>query len=235
MLNRFSAVVVLYSPTLARLLRRIAAIVISASTLQQYDATEDAQKALSCIYRTGQRFGMGHVIDVLRGSSKERVTTLRHDRLSTYGIGADKSSEAWGFLIRQLIHLGFVRQDIAQFSVLALTEASRPILKGETTLMLPEPRLKQRAVAHKKRHKHADLSDYDIALFDTLRTLRKRLADQQKVPPYVVFGDASLVEMARKQPRDAQSFLAINGVGERKLDRYGEDFLNAILTYSNKD
>jgi ATP-dependent DNA helicase RecQ len=200
---------------------------------EQYDATQDAQKALSCIYRTGQRFGMGHVIDVLRGSNKERIITLRHNQLSTYGIGSDKSQEAWGFLIRQLIHLGFVKQNIAQFSVLALAETSRPILRGETTLILPKPRLKQRPTKNKKRQKRSDLSDYDTVLFATLRTLRKELADQQGVPPYVVFGDASLVEMAHTLPRDAQQFLAINGVGERKLDRYGDAFLNIIANHRN--
>jgi len=198
----------------------------------QYDATEDAQKALSCIYRTGQRFGMGHIIDVLRGSNKERITTLRHDQLSTYGIGKDKSLEAWGFLIRQLIHLGYVRQDIAQYSILALSESSHPVLKGEKTLLLPKPRIRERSTA-KARQKRVVSSDYDTALFDILRKLRKQLADEQRVPPYVVFGDATLVEMASLRPLDSFSFLSINGVGERKLDRYGSAFLNAISTFTD--
>ena len=200
---------------------------------QQYDATEEAQKALSCIYRTGQRFGMGHIIDVLRGSSKQRVISLQHDQLSTYGIGADKSQEAWGFLIRQLVHLGYVKLDIANYSILALRESSRPILRGEVTLMLPEPRIKQRQ-SKVKRQKHASMTGYDPELFALLRLLRKRLADQQKVPPYVIFGDASLAEMSARQPGDRSSFLAINGVGQRKLERYGEAFLDAINDYINQ-
>ncbi len=199
---------------------------------EQYDATEDAQKALSCIYRTGQRFGMGHIIDVLRGSNKERITTLRHDQLSTYGIGRDMSQEAWGFLIRQLIHLGYVRQDIAQYSVLALSESSRPVLKGERTLLLPKPRIRQRVMV-KGGQKPIVGSDYDIALFEALRKLRKQLADEQGVPPYVVFGDATLVEMATLRPLDSFSFLSINGVGERKLDRYGDAFMSAISIFTD--
>ena len=201
---------------------------------QQYDATEEAQKALSCIFRTGQRFGMGHIIDVLRGSNNQRLLSLRHDQLSTYGIGADKSQEAWGFLIRQLVHLGYVKQDIANYSILALHESSRPILKGETTLMLPQPRIKNRPEKTQRQGKKT-LPGYDQELFERLRILRKKLADQQGVPPYVVFGDASLAEMSATQPRDSQSFLAINGVGERKLERYGDEFLDTIQTYSESN
>ncbi len=201
---------------------------------QQYDATEEAQKALSCIYRTGQRFGMGHIIDVLRGSNKQRLIDLRHNQLSTYGIGADKSQEAWGFLIRQLVHLGYVRQDIANYSILALHESSRPVLKGETVLMLPRPRIKNRPEKVKRQRKQP-FSGYNEDLFAILRTLRKQLADEQGVPPYVVFGDASLAEMSALQPRDSQGFLAINGVGERKLERYGQPFLDAITGFTEAD
>ncbi len=198
---------------------------------QQYDATEEAQKALSCIYRTGQRFGMGHIIDVLRGSNKQRLLDLRHNQLSTYGIGADKSQEAWGFLIRQLVHLGYVKQDIANYSILALHESSRPVLKGETKLMLPRPRIKNRPEKTARQRKQP-LAGFDEKLFAVLRTLRKQLADEQGVPPYVVFGDASLAEMSALQPRDSQTFLAINGVGERKLERYGQTFLDAINNFA---
>jgi ATP-dependent DNA helicase RecQ len=104
---------------------------------QRYDATEDAQKVLSCVYRVGQRFGVGHVIDVLRGSQNQRIKQLGHDRLSTYGIGAENGQEAWGSLIRQLVHLGYLKQDIANYSVLKLTEAARPLLRGTQELILP--------------------------------------------------------------------------------------------------
>lgn len=197
---------------------------------QQYDATEDAQKALSCIFRTGQRFGMGHIIDVLRGSTKERILALGHDRLSTYGIGRDKTVEAWGYLIRQLIHLGYVRQDIANYSVLALHETSRPILKGSFRLVLPQPRIKQRTTKP-TRKRGLTPGGYNQELFDHLRSIRKQLADQQGVPPYVIFGDASLAEMAAACPHDNGSFLAISGVGERKLERYGPTFIDAISSF----
>jgi len=199
---------------------------------EQYDATVDAQKALSCIYRTGQRFGMGHIIDVLRGSNKGRITTLGHDQLSTYGIGADKSQQDWGFLFRQLIHLGYVRQDIAHYSILTLSETARPVLKNEITLLLPKPRTKQAPAAKKENKKRGGLK-YDETLFDLLRKLRKKFADEQGVPPYVIFGDASLTEMAARKPRSSLEFLSINGVGKHKLDRYGDSFLDTISAYNN--
>ncbi|MBE0501664.1 MAG: RecQ family ATP-dependent DNA helicase, partial [Desulfuromonadales bacterium] len=199
---------------------------------EQYDATVDAQKALSCIYRTGQRFGMGHLIDVLRGSKKGRITTLGHDQLSTYGIGADKSQQDWGFLFRQLIHLGYVRQDIAHYSILTLSETARPVLKNEITLLLPKPRTKQAPAAKKENKKRGGLK-YDETLFDLLRKLRKKFADEQGVPPYVIFGDASLTEMAARKPRSSLEFLSINGVGKHKLDRYGDSFLDTISAYNN--
>jgi ATP-dependent DNA helicase RecQ len=197
---------------------------------ERYDATVEAQKALSCVYRVGQRFGMGHVIDVLRGAKNQRVRELGHDRLSTYGIGAEKSQEAWSGLIRQLVHLGYLQQDVASFSVLKLTEAARPLLRGEQELILPRPRIKPGGVKKAPRRKVGAL-DYDEDLFQSLRVLRKRLADEAGVPPYVVFGDAALAEMAACRPTDQEAFLRINGVGKQKLARYGEDFIEEIIGY----
>ena len=119
-----------------------------------YDATEEAQKALSCVFRLQERFGVGHVVDVLRGSANQRVLEMRHDRLSTYGIGADRSAEHWRSLLRQLVHLGYLRQDMGEFPVLKLTAASVPLLRGKETLMLPRPRVKvavAEAAAGKKK------------------------------------------------------------------------------------
>jgi len=194
---------------------------------ESYDATVEAQKALSCIFRVGQRFGVGHVIDVLRGSTKERILQLGHDKLSTYGIGADKSREAWSGLIRQLVHLGYLRQDVANFSVLQLTEVSRPLLRGEKSLVLPKPRLKARA-EKKAARKRPDELDYDENLFQALRQLRKELADEAGLPPYVIFGDATLAEMAAYRPADEAELLRINGVGKTKLARFGTEFLQVI-------
>jgi ATP-dependent DNA helicase RecQ len=197
---------------------------------ERYDATVEARKALSCVYRVGQRFGMGHVIDVLRGAKNQRVRELGHDRLSTYGIGADRSQEFWGGLIRQLVHLGYLRQDVANFSVLKLTEAARPLLRGEQELVLPRPRVKSRAEKKPARKRVGEL-DYDEDLFQALRALRKRLADEAGVPPYVVFGDAALAEMAAYRPTDREALLAINGVGKQKLARYGADFIEEIIAF----
>jgi len=200
---------------------------------EMIDVTEDARKGLSCVYRVGQRFGMGHVIDVLRGSENQRIHRLGHDRLSTYAIGRDKSREYWGGLFRHLIHIGCLQQDLANYSVLKLTEAARPLLRGDEPLIMAKPRTK--ATQKKSARKKAADMDYDHDLFQRLRALRKRLATGAGVPPFVVFSDASLAEMAALMPRDEKEFLRINGVGERKLKRYGADFIEAIWNHLNKD
>lgn len=197
---------------------------------QTYDATEDAQKALSCVYRVGQRFGVGHVIDVLRGSRSQRILDLGHDRLSTYGIGAEKSHEDWGALIRQLVHLGYLRQDVASYSVLKLTERARPLLRGEESLVLAQPRIKVREQKKAGRRKMVDF-DYDDQLFQALKNVRKRLADAGGVPSFVVFGDATLAEMAARRPTDQNALLRIGGVGQHKAARYGADFIEEIIGY----
>ncbi|QSV44486.1 DNA helicase RecQ [Geobacter benzoatilyticus] len=201
---------------------------------ESFDATEDARKALSCVYRVGQRFGMGHVIDVLRGSKSERIQQLGHDRLSTYGIGADRSAEAWGSIIRQLIHRGYLEQDLANYSVLKLTSAARPLLRGEENLVLAKPRVKVAPAKKEPKRKGvaASLAEGDEGLFQELRALRKRLADEQHVPPYVIFSDATLVEMASLRPATMDDLLRVNGVGQQKLERYGAAFLEVIRNNS---
>ncbi|MEE4253763.1 MAG: DNA helicase RecQ, partial [Desulfuromusa sp.] len=165
---------------------------------QRYDASEDARKALSCVYRVGQRFGIGHVIEVLRGAKTQRIFDLRHDQLSTYGIGRDQNQDHWSHLLRQLIHYGYLEQDIGNFSVLKLTEAARPLLRGEAELTITKPRVKP---GRKKRPERKIVGlEYDQELFNQLRILRKQIADRDEVPPYVVFGDASLAEMAATLP-----------------------------------
>jgi ATP-dependent DNA helicase RecQ len=197
---------------------------ICESPPERFDATDDARKALSCVFRVGQRFGMGHVIDVLRGSQNHRMLELKHDKLSTFGIGKDRSQEEWGSLLRQLVHLGYLEQDLANFSVLKLTERARPVLRGEELLELARPRdtqvVEQRSAAKKPT--------YDSALFQELRVLRKKIADEQQVPPFVVFGDATLAEMAAKLPRNKEELLKVIGVGQHKLARYGDAFLRVI-------
>ena len=197
---------------------------------ERFDATVDAQKALSCVFRVGQRFGAGHVVDVLRGARSERIAALGHDRLSTYGIGADKSAEAWNSLLRQLIHHGYLTQDVARYSVLGLTEAARPLLRGEERLELARPRLRVKAQPKKGKTRRGDF-DYDEALFERLRTVRKRLADAEGVPPFVIFADATLAEMAAVMPTDEAALLAISGVGKHKLRRFGGDFIDEIISF----
>lgn len=199
---------------------------------ERYDATVDVQKILSCVYRVGQRFGAGYVIDVLRGSDKQRIRDLDHDKLSTYGIGKELSRDAWGSLIRQMVHLNYLKQDVANYSVLKLTESARPLLRGEQSLILARPRVKTKPVKKPGRKGFEGL-DYDEDLFQALRVLRKRLAEEGKVPPYVIFGDATLVEMAAYRPTDDMAFLNINGVGEVKLQRYGAEFLKVIRSGGN--
>jgi ATP-dependent DNA helicase RecQ len=200
---------------------------------ERYDATVDAQKALSCVFRVGQRFGIGHVVDVLRGARSERIRELGHDRLSTYGIGAQHSAEAWTGLIRQLIHHGYLVQDVARYSVLTLTEAARPLLRGEERLELAKPRLRVKVQPKKVRAKLGAF-DYDEVLFERLRAVRKRLADAEGVPPFVIFADTTLAEMATALPTSEDALLAVSGVGKHKLRRFGSEFLDEIISYAGR-
>ncbi|MCK4623556.1 MAG: DNA helicase RecQ [Desulfuromonadales bacterium] len=196
---------------------------------ERYNATEDARKALSCVYRVGQRFGVGHVIEVLRGAKTQRIFELRHEQLSTYGIGREQSQAYWSHLLRQLIHHGYLEQDIANYSVLKLTEAARPLLRGEIELTISKLRVKPER--KKKPERKIVGLEYDLELFNLLRVRRKQIADRDGVPPYVVFGDASLAEMAATLPTDNEALLQVNGVGQTKLQRYGAEFIDVIVGY----
>ena len=201
---------------------------------QRFDASEQAKKALSCVYRVGERFGMMHVIEVLRGSKNQRVRELKHDQLSTYGIGSDTSAVDWENIIRQLIHLGYLAQDFTRFGALKLTPVARPVLKGETAVILGRPRDAVQTV-EKGKKRAGGRRDYDQALFDALRATRKKIADAANVPPFVVFSDATLAEMARSRPADARELLQVSGVGEHKLRQYGRVFLDVIATYTREN
>lgn len=195
-----------------------------------HDVTDEARKALSCVYRVGQRFGMGHVIDVLRGSRNERLLSLKHDQLTTYAIGKDQPKEFWSGLLHHLVHHGYLLQDVADYSVLKLTEAARPILRGEQQLTMARPRAKVGSAKKKGPKNTAELA-YNEELFERLRSLRKQLADAAEVPPFVVFGDKTLIEMAAYLPDDEAALLNIHGVGERKLERYGASFLKVLAEF----
>ncbi|MFM9800321.1 ATP-dependent DNA helicase RecQ [Aeromonas dhakensis] len=201
---------------------------------KSYDGTEDAQKALSCVWRVGQNFGVGYVVEVLRGSLNQRIKDHGHDKLSTYGIGKDQSNEYWMSVIRQLIHKGLLTQNITRNLVLQLTEAARPVLRGEVKLELAVPRLQPISSRKEKRNGLLDNANYDKRLFKELRALRKQIAEDEEVPPYVVFNDATLVEMAQLMPMTEDEMLAINGVGHRKLERFGEAFMDLVIDYCRR-
>ena len=194
---------------------------------KQYDGLIDAQKALSCVYRLGQRFGLGYVTEVLRGANNQRIREFGHEQLSVYGIGKDKSHEHWVSVLRQLIHLGFLSQNIVQHSALQLTNSARSVLRGEVSVKLAEPRIMNSKNANIAASK-GFISQYDKLLFAKLRKLRKSIADDENIPPYVVFNDATLLEMAKYQPVQPSEMLSINGVGHRKLERFGAPFLKLI-------
>ncbi len=197
---------------------------------ERFDASDVARKALSCVYRVGERFGARHVIDVLRGAKGQRILDLHHDRLSTYGIGAELSSAEWDNIIRQLIHLGYLVQDFTRFGALGLSATARPILRGETQVVLGRPRTVPKGEKETRGKRGATAGEHQ-ALFDELRALRKEIADALSVPPFVVFSDATLVEMAASRPRDEGELLQVTGVGEHKLNKYGAQFLAAITRY----
>jgi len=195
---------------------------------ERFDATEAARKVLSCVYRLRQSFGMKQVVDVLRGADNERIRKFGHQRLSTYGIGLEFSQAEWLSIVRQLIHRGYLVQDIARFSVLKLAPSAARVLRGEETVTLARPRIKERVSKKAPAAAPGPESAADRALFEELRLLRKRLADERGVPPYVIFGDATLLEMSRRRPADEAEFLDISGVGQVKLERHGADFLAVI-------
>ncbi|PAW08188.1 DNA helicase RecQ [Vibrio sp. V1B] len=193
---------------------------------KHFDATEEARKALSCVYRVNQSFGMGYVVEVLRGMQNIRVRENGHDKISTYAIGRDHSHDYWISIFRQLIHKGLLSQNITRNSTLQLTEEARPLLRGDVTLELAVPRLDTAARAAKSDKLTS--KNYDKKLFAKLRKLRKSIADEDGLPPYVVFSDATLIDMAEILPTSYGEMLAVSGVGQRKLEKYADPFLDLI-------
>ena len=195
---------------------------------KKYDGLVDAQKVMSTIYRVGQCFGVHYVIAVLRGMHNQKIIERQHDKLSVYGIGKDKSKEHWQSVIRQLIHLGFVQQVIGELNpTLQLTESAKAILKGEEPLELAMPRISAISkIAHNPQRQ--GVANYDKDLFARLRFLRKQIADKENIPPYIVFNDATLQEMAQYMPTSNIEMLQINGVGSIKLERFGQPFMAFI-------
>ena len=193
-----------------------------------FDATEAAQKVLSCVFRIKQQGDINHVIDVLRGEKTSKVLSLEHDTVSTFAIGSGKTPGYWYAIIGQLIHLGYLQQDIEQQSALCLTQASRTVLKATEPLMLASPRLQKASYWQNNKQSKA----YDKVLFSKLRTLRKTIADSEDIAPYIVFNDATLSELARAQPITSAQMLSISGIGDIKLSRYGKAFMDVIKEHT---
>lgn len=200
---------------------------------ETWDATEPVRMALSCVYRTGQRFGAGHVIDVLRGSTNERVMNFNHHQLSTYGIGQSLSVDDWRSIFRQLVARGYLDVDSQGFGGLLLNDSCRPLLRGETTIRLRRER--KVAPSTLARRVSINIPEEDQGLWHALRACRKRLAESHGVPPYVIFHDSTLREMLERRPLTERELLLINGVGDSKLERFGEAFLAVIRDYEYVD
>ena len=197
---------------------------------ETWDATETAQKALSCAYRTGQRFGVNYLIDVLTGKEDERIQRFGHDKLSTFGIGQDLSATEWRGVLRQLIARGYLSVDMEGYGSLHLTDACRPLLRGDTRLALRKLRKPEKKKSRTGRA-IGEVRSADMPLFEALRELRTRLAQEQGVPPYVIFHDKTLQAMAHARPASEAGLLDLTGVGEQKLQRYGKAFLAEIANH----
>lgn len=204
---------------------------------EKIDGSVVAQKFLSCVYRVRERsgfnVGLNHIIEVLTGAKSEKIERWEHDKLSTYGVGADLSRGEWMQYGRELIRLGLVAQNAERFNVIELTDAGMMFLKNRATLMLTKPLLQTKLGKEKRgtvRGKTGELS-CDEGLFDRLKALRRRLAEERNVPAYIVFSDVTLREMAARTPRTKAKLLEISGVGEKKLEQYGEVFLEEISGY----
>ncbi len=191
------------------------------------DVTENAQKMLSCIYRLNQNFGLGHVIDVLRGSRADKIQQFNHHTLSTYGIGQDKPISYWRYLGWQLIHRDYCFQDINHFNVLKLRKNAAAVLKNteKVRIALPQTEFVDKKVTSRDKDKALYKNN---PVFEALRTLRRRIAEQENKPPFMIFSDNTLLEMAKVKPKNLEELIQISGIGQHKLNHYGLRFLQAL-------
>ncbi len=202
-----------------------------------FDATVPAQKLLSCIYRTGQRFGAGHVFDVLLGRATDKTAQHGHEALSTWGIGRDLSEKQWRSILRQLTVRGFVWADAERFGALRLDASARAILRGDEALVLRQDSVGKAGAAKRARPAAAamELAPEDEPLWHALRARRKVIADAEGVPPYVVFHDATLVGLIQAMPMNLADMLTVHGVGEKRLERYGDAFLEVLQEHALRE
>jgi ATP-dependent DNA helicase RecQ len=194
---------------------------------QTWDATDAARKALSCIYRTGQRFGAVHLMDVLRGKSTERVSQWNHDQLNVFGIGANLDEATWRTVFRQLVALGYARPDHDAHGGLRLTDASRAVLKGEQRVEMRRA-MPRKGKSPRARSGAAVPAGVDADLLARLKAWRSEQARTQSVPPYVVFHDSTLAGIAAAQPHSLDDLSMIAGIGAKKLERYGPALLELL-------
>ena len=193
---------------------------------------------MSCVYRTGQRFGVGYLVQVLLGKDDERIRRLRHDRLSVFGIGTDHAAAGWRSIFRQLVAGGYIAVDTQNYNTLHLTEQARPVLRGERALHLRVARHGARAAPRVAAAALAEAPPFtpdDAALWEALRALRLKLAREQGVPPYVVFHDTVLRQMVQLRPTGDVQLAGVSGVGEHKLRRYGDAFLEVVRQHPRAD
>jgi ATP-dependent DNA helicase RecQ len=206
---------------------------------ESWDASVAAQKLLSVCWRTGQRFGVGHLIDVLRGDATDKVARFGHAQLPVFGLGRDTDANTWKSLARQLVSLGYLIVQSDAFNTLAVSETARPLLKGEQKLNLRRAtvnmgkgnKLRRNGTSEATTAAALARADVDPELWDALRARRRDLAAVQNLPPYVIFHDATLLEIAHRKPQTLDAFLAIPGIGERKMKRYGADFLEVLAAF----
>jgi len=204
---------------------------ICISPVQTWDATEAARMALSAVYRTGQRFGAAYVSDVLQGKRDDRIQRFQHDKLQVFGIGAAHDANVWRSVFRQLIARSMLSTDFDRKGGLKLTELARPVLTGEESLFF---RVDEKPAKRKKARSGKTVSAEHAGLWEELRSLRSKIAKQQGIPAYVIFHDATLMEMVENRPVNLSAMSAISGVGAAKLDKYGEQFLD-VINNSEKD
>ncbi len=201
-----------------------------ASPPQMWDGTIASQKLLSAVLRTGQRFGSGHLIDLLRGKLNPKISEYRHDQLPTFGVGKDLDEFTWRAVVRQLLVGGILHADARHFGAITLTESARAVLKGETTLMLRRPRklTSGKAPRYSRDDKKIDLDIADMGLFEALRAWRLAEAKEQGVPAYVILHDRTMREIAQLRPATRSELLNIPGIGEAKAERYGNALLRVM-------
>jgi ATP-dependent DNA helicase RecQ len=199
------------------------------SPVELFDATIDSQKIMSAVVRTGQRYGKGYIIDVLRGKDDEKIKARRHEELTVFGIMRDQSVHQLSQLFDFLLERGLLAMVGDKYPIIQLAPDGLTILKNRESIALPKPR--EKSNTREKPQKAKGNLPYDEDLFQELRQLRRSIAAEQNVPPYIIFGDVSLQAMARSVPTSRGSFAQIHGVGERKLDQYGDQFLKVINDY----